>query len=44
MPPDPQVAHLGGEGEGKDRGAVVVDGLERLVLDKEGHLNISILK
>ena len=34
MPPDPQAAHLGGEGGGKDRDAVVVDALERLVLDR----------
>jgi hypothetical protein len=34
MPADPQAAHLGGEGGGKDGDAVIVDALERLVLDR----------
>ena len=33
MPPGPHVAHPDGEGEGKDRDAVLVDALECLVID-----------
>jgi len=34
MSPDPHVAHFDGESGGKDGDAVVVDALERLVIDR----------
>ena len=34
MSPDPHVAHFDGEGGRKDREAVIVNALERLVIDR----------